>query len=160
MRSAHERHMLMASILPAGMETAFFLRVDVGLVANGNDLGQRAPYKRFFLGDDKMGTVTVSFNFLDLECLDADYERSVEEAIRVASLFQACASKEKLGECFLHTEADPFALYIQRVRFEALDPDMELLAARSVQEFASSCRSRLRGDYNEAPQQYVERFPI
>jgi hypothetical protein len=42
-------------------------------------------------------TLTVVFNFLDLEELDADHERSIGQAERVASLFQASAGCDRLG---------------------------------------------------------------
>jgi len=90
-----------------------------------------------------MGIMTVAFNFLDLEDLDADYERSVEQAVRVASLFQASAGVDSLGPSFLSTGPDPFAFYIQRVRFEQ-GPDMtEAKARAAVADLALECRRRL-----------------
>ena len=65
-----------------------------------------------------VGTLTIPFNFLDLEDLDADYERSVEQAIRVASLFQSCANRNALGGHFLSTRSDTHVLFLQQVQFD------------------------------------------
>ena len=91
-----------------------------------------------------MGVIlTVAFNFLDLEDLDADYHRSVEHAVRVASLFQATASADSLGPSFLSTGPDRFAFYIQRVRFEQGPDDIGPKARAAVAKLASACRNRL-----------------
>jgi hypothetical protein len=91
-----------------------------------------------------MDILTVPFNFLDLEDIDADYDRSVERAVRVASLFQVCASDDNLGQSFLSTEPDPYALYIQRIRFERGSTEIDKATAQAlVTELASQCRERL-----------------
>ncbi len=65
-------------------------------------------------------------------------DRSAGALVGVAlGVFQASPSKERLGECF------PFALYVQRVRFERLASDTELITAPFVPELAASCRTRL-----------------
>ena len=65
-----------------------------------------------------VGTLTIPFNFLDLEDLDADYERSVKQAIRVASLFLSCANRNALGRHFLSTRPDTQVLFLQQVQFD------------------------------------------
>jgi hypothetical protein len=88
-------------------------------------------------------TLTIAFNFLDLEELDADYERSVDQAERVAALFQTSADTDSLGSSFLSTAPDPFALYIQRVRFEPGNADLESTARAAVARLALQCRTGL-----------------
>lgn len=87
--------------------------------------------------------LTVAFNFLELEDLDADYHRSVEHAVRVATLFQASAGADSLGPSFLSTGPDRFAFYIQRVRFAHGPDDTEPKARAAVANLARRCRNRL-----------------
>jgi hypothetical protein len=91
-----------------------------------------------------MGIIlTVAFNFLDIEDLDADYERSIEQAERVAAAFQALASKASLGQSFLSTAPDQFAFYIHRVLFENGTDEPEAKAGGAVEALAHHCRNRL-----------------
>jgi hypothetical protein len=88
-------------------------------------------------------TLTVAFNFLDMEDLDADYERSIEQAERVAAAFQALAGKDSLGQSFLSTAPDQFAFYIHRVLFEKRTDAPEAQARAAVEALALHCRNRL-----------------
>ena len=89
-----------------------------------------------------MGIFTIPFSFLDLEDLNAEYERSVRQAIRAASLFQACAGTANLGPYFLSTRLDPFAQYIQRVQFEREAESAEAGVKDLVLKLAIDCRRR------------------
>jgi hypothetical protein len=88
-------------------------------------------------------TLTVAFNFLDMEDLDADYEPSIEQAERVAAAFHALASKDSLGQSFLSTAPDRFAFYIHRVLFEKGTDEAEARARAAVEALAVHCRNRL-----------------
>ena len=94
-----------------------------------------------------MGTTTIPFDFLDLEDLDADYERSVKLAIRTASLFQVSASTDNLGEYFLSTRPDPFAQHIQRVEFDR-EAETRGSVRALVLELALECQRRLGASLN------------
>ena len=94
-----------------------------------------------------MGTFTIPFDFLVLEDLDADYERSVKLAIRTASLFQVSASTGTLGEYFLSARADPFAQHIQRVQFDGEAATRGCVKAL-VLELALDCQRRLLASLN------------
>jgi hypothetical protein len=90
-----------------------------------------------------MGTLTIPFNFLDLEDVDAEYEHSVEHAVRVASVFQSCAGRGDLGPSFLATRPDPFVSFVQRVEFELRDTVGEESLLRLIVDLARRCRDSL-----------------
>jgi hypothetical protein len=94
------------------------------------------------------------FNFLDLEDLDAEYEHSVQHAVRVASLFQICAGRGDLGPCFLATEPDPFVPIVQRVEFDLRDTVAKESLLRLIVDLARRCRDSLiaaRPHYGNQP---------
>lgn len=96
------------------------------------------------------GTLTIPFNFLDLEDLDADYERSVEQAIRVASLFQSCANRNALGGHFLSTRSDTHVLFLQQIQFDRQGVVDEASSLRLITEFAVRCRDRVLSEKKAA----------
>jgi hypothetical protein len=90
-----------------------------------------------------MGTLTIPFNFLDMEDVDAEYEHSVEHAVRVASVFQSCAGRGDLGPSFLATRPDPFASFVQRVEFQLRDTVGEESLLKLIVDLARRCRDSL-----------------